>query len=300
MRCRSPWSWPPFASACCRRVSSWRASTTDQSLLTTERGRIDMLQFVRLFAAETLLDPASAHRRHASWYAQRDPRVEELDNLVAACRRSVALGDWSAATLTFHRAGVILTRTGPLSALICLGEPLINQGPHALSQAKIQIATRLISAQMALGDIDDAYRLLRLARSWQDANGDANSRVSLLYAESYILERRGDVRGGIQALDAARVLAENMPGKWMAALLGAGAVLHFQLGEFDEARSLWEQVLERGRRAGRHHEVAVVLANLAGLDHRQGNLERAIGRLEETFVVAAEIGDVRTQARVIA
>jgi hypothetical protein len=115
-------------------------SLVDKSFVRT-RGddRFDLLVSVQVYAAEHLETEgryvgsgpqalAAAQLRHLAWFAALGPtraaayRCADLDNLVAACRRAVALGAGDPATGALEGAWAALSLRGPFETGVELAE----------------------------------------------------------------------------------------------------------------------------------------------------------------------------------
>ena len=112
----------------------------------------------------------SAQQRHADFFAKLGPDhaiahgCVELDNLVAACRRSVAQGRTAAAAGNLTGAWAALALHGPFKAGVDLAEAVCAL-PALQGDAAAQAHAALGQALQALGGRDEAHACYERALS---------------------------------------------------------------------------------------------------------------------------------------
>ena len=314
--------------------------------------RFDLLVSVQEYAAEHLRTterysgsgPAAAlaaEIRHGAYFESMQPAVEhrsvELDNLVAACRRSAARGDAATAAKTLQAGWSVLALRGPfrigveLSSLV-QSIPGLEPGTAAVAHGVAGSALRL------LGKAADARTALE--KSLEEAR-EAGERACEIRA---LLDLGAlDIHGGHaqsaqrvleRALAAAREMsdcaleseARNKLGNLQISLGKRDAALpHFEaaLDLARKARDCRREVMALGNlgtmevsgasKARLHCEAALAMArsqgdrmiegntlcNLGLLNYLDGRLEDAREHLDMGLVVAREIGNVEAEGIVL-
>ncbi|MGE5114854.1 MAG: ATP-binding protein, partial [Betaproteobacteria bacterium] len=171
----------------------WRVdlvqSLVDKSFVRTcGEGRFDLLVSVQAYAAEHLETEgryagsglqarASAERRHMAWFAALGPsraaagRCADLDNLVAACRRAVALGAGDLASEALEGTWAALHLRGPFGAGVELAESVCAV-PGLDNRAAARAQSVLADALVACGRFEPARALYDTALAGARMAGD--------------------------------------------------------------------------------------------------------------------------------
>jgi len=259
----------------------------DKSLLRPPRQRhpdspprLSLFVSVQRFAAEALLAsggaPEAAHRhaaffaRSGAWEALSALRGadgaarwralgEDLDNLLAATRHSLAAGRWTLAARAALAAASVLQDRGPLA-----------------------------SGAALLRDVTDA-------RPASAAGGELHLALAAAHVE--VLRCQGQQEEALAAAEAALPLVRSggQP-RWAARLLGELGTLRCQRGHMDAARGHYEAALAASRSTGDVGEEARALGNLGTLQSRQRRSEEALSHYEAALRLYRAAGDRRGEA----
>ena len=172
--------------------------------------RFDLLVSVQVYAAEHLQTEGryagsgpqaltAAQRRHAAWFAALGPiraiegACADLDNLVAACRRAVSLGDGDCAADALDGAWAALYSRGPFGTGVELAESVCAMpglGDRAAAYARLVLANALI----ACGRSGPAAALYEQALTFTRAAGDGRCEARVMRRLGSLLEQSGPNR----------------------------------------------------------------------------------------------------------
>lgn len=351
----SPWPDAPWAVDVVQ-------SLYEKSLLTLRiderrEPRFGQLVSIQAFAADRLrADGPDAEQavmiRHGRWFSRygtldgrrrwrtdRDlawsPIVRaELDNLLVACRRAVARGDGTIATLTSGAVALVCERQGPFSLAISVtAEALaIASGPdralalavHAESleaggrPADARRLTRdAIAAADALGDAElgglaRGLAILAGTHGSEGANVEAEALALLDFVRAHDLSDQlgpAETRVAVvlmeagRAADALPILRDALAHCAAAGDLSGEAIAWSNianacrfLARIPEAADAYERALDLHQRMGNRRRAAVVRSNLAGMYEVRGDTERARALYEAALADHREIGNLRSEA----
>ena len=284
-------------------------SLVEKSLLRRSRQRrFELLSTAREFAAEQLVTPdrfagsgPDAERlafvRYVAFFAGLSDadtiadRCADLDNLVLACRRAVALGDADAATRTLERAWHALRLRGPYRVGIDLaGAVLGMEGLRSPQRAHVECVE---GESMSLCGMS-AEAETRLNSAAQAGIAAADQRLaSLAMCQLAILkinagrldESRVDSTAALQAARAVGDLLVECKACW------ALGDFHEHVGEMREAGVHYQQALVAARKLGDRRHEAGSLGNLGMLFDSMGRTPEAEHSYRETLAIASDIGD---------
>ncbi|MCM2328699.1 MAG: tetratricopeptide repeat protein, partial [Lysobacter sp.] len=319
-------------------------------------GRFDMLVSVQDYAAGHLQNEgsypgsgpqavAAAKMRHAAWFAALGPvRAEEndcaeLENLVAACRHAIEIGEGGRAAGALEGAWAALRLRGPFEAGAGLAESVCAM-PGLDDRAAARALPVLADAWQASGrpgpaeDLCD--RALACARAARDRVGEIRAviRLGVLRADKGRLDEArarlaeatrmaldaGDLRlecaannelGSVELNEGrmaealehygrAEALARRAGDRRMQGnLLGNLGNVHAGLGHMDLARSRHEEALAIARETGHRRLEGNTLCNLGMLHFLQGRLAEAEAASGAALVLARELGHVRLECIVL-
>ena len=285
------------------------ASLVDKSLVR-RRGddRFDLLVSVQMYAAEQLQvegrfggsGPSAqlgAQRRHVAWFAAFGPlragmgRCLELDNLVAACRRAVAIGETEWAAGALEGAWGMLGRSGPYALGVALGEAVCAM-PGLTGGAAASALGLLSRGHANSRRLDLAMPLHDQAVAHAQAAGDQRqlARLSVLKADLLLRQGRRD-EAQVQserAIALARAAGELRVECRCLMLL---AVIETWAGRFDKAEPFFVQALAladlpacQGMRGGILHSYSPLLSQL-------GRPDEALACLEQALTIANQADD---------
>ncbi len=273
--------------------------------------RFDLLMSVQAYAAEHLQTEGryagsgagalqAAQARHAWWFASLGPQHAvaqgciEIDNLVAACRRSVAAGQPAVAAGALAGAWAALALHGPFRTGVDLAQAVCAlSGPGGLTgEDAAQAHAALGQALEALGQLAPARASYEAALSHLPRGGgslcELQVRINvggLLVREGRFVQARAQHRDTVQMARAA-----GQPTLECAAFNGLGTV-DFEQGLIVEARRHYEAALALARHIGHRRWQGSLLGNLGILHASVGHMDEARAHAEEALVIARELGD---------
>lgn len=277
--------------------------------------RFDLLGSVQAYAHERLLaEPAAADgtaalqaawARHAAWFAQMSPRAAEergaveLDNLVAAVRRSTQEGQAELASAALVAAWAALALQGPFRVGVELAQALCQQ--PGLSDRAAAAAHRVhASALVANGQRAAAAEAFAEALSRARSAGDTASESAATVGAALIQARQGQVDAALAGLQQALALARRVGDALLEGQASNGlGMVEFEAGRLEPARQHYESALAIARRAGLRRLQTQLLGNLGNLHASAGRMAMARTLSEETLQVAREIGDRKTEGNTL-
>ena len=317
--------------------------------------RFDLLESVRDYAGEHLRttgrfdgsgpeESQETQLRHCRYFAAFDDRAAvaedgiELNNLVAACRRAVELGDEVAAVGTLSAAwhGLQLRGTFQVSMqLVQAVEAMPGLGERAMaivdwvaastldslgkrSAAGLRIESGLARArsqgdaplegrflcrlgeQIAANDSARALELLDEAQSIGEREGDVVlAGLALASKGSICLELGRPADSRLHYEAALKVAKRSGDERQQAGLLGNLGVLLFGEGELDEAGAVFERCLAMLRQTGDRRSEGNMLCNLGMLHLERERPEQAREELESALAIARAMGHARLECTVL-
>ena len=289
----------------------------DKSFLRSRAdGRFDLLVSVQVYAAEHLQTEgryggsgsqalAAAELRHVAWYASLgevravEGHSADLDNLVTACRRAVALGDGDLAAGALDGASAALGLRGPFQTGVELAESVCGMpglGERAAAHAKLALARSLVDCGRSVSARALYDRALACARAAGDRHSEAAVAIQLgwLHLEQGRME---EARAHFMvAMEMARELSDCR--LECRAMSGLGSV-DLQEGRNEEA------LLHYGRADALAHELgdrrlqSQVMLSLGNVYSHEGRVDRALMHYERALAMAREIGSRRLQGNVL-
>ena len=301
----------------------------DKSLLRTwhaaETGRYDIAEpyfgmylSIQEYAAAKLQAsgaPAvqSAQQRHGSHFAgygsnaaieslsreggalRRQALAQEIDNLMAACRRAVTRADPDVAVLSYCATWEVLNGRGPLAPGVALGEAVLGL-PGLAALQRVEVALRWADALARVGRLADSRAQLEQALALAAQSADRRC-IGRVHAQLGQVDReQGRMPDARQHLEAALALLREVDDT-----IGQGAVLHNlgnlldQLGVPEESRAYHEAALALYAAAGNRHGIGQVRASLGILNRHQGRLQASLDEYEAALSIHREVGDRRSE-----
>jgi predicted ATPase/class 3 adenylate cyclase/Tfp pilus assembly protein PilF len=330
-------------------------SLVEQSLIQQlSARRFGLLISVQEYAAEHLAVDAghgapsptdAAGLRHARYFAALDETAAtaeqciEIDNLVMAVRRSIALGDEATASLALVNCWAALKQCGPYR----IGESLATSvrgmpSLSAASQSRVDFVAgsalqdmgetaaadtcyqRGIAAARDGGAKYEEARLLRargeleLAAGRQDAArttlnealaaartiDDALLQCIALNALGTLAQSSGDNRAALGRYGEALAIAERIGHqRWAGALLGNMGIALYGLDDRDGAKSHYVRALAIAVQFGDQRWIGNTRSNLGLVLSDQGQHEEAIVELEAALKIARQLGHRRLECIVL-
>ncbi|MER6120096.1 BTAD domain-containing putative transcriptional regulator [Streptomyces sp. NPDC001743] len=150
------------------------------------------------------------------------------------------------------------------------------------------------------GTADDVRRKIDLAVDNARTHGGAwEYGITLMFRTHMIVDMPGGMPGVDDDLAELRELSRRVGDRWMRAqVASAAAEAGMMRGRYDEARAAYEEALLLAREVGAHAEAPFLLARLAELSYRTGDLTAAAERLDRSEA-EAESHQVRDAAAYI-
>ena len=221
---------------------------------------------------------------------------QELDNVVAACRRAVTRGDGEVAVACYRAAWEVLALQGPFGLAVTLGSEVV-----AMKALDVQLAETARITQ------SEAMIRVGAADGMEAAFTHALVRVRMVgdrRLEGRILSRMGNIclwegRHGeahahyAAALDCFRDIGSRLQ---EARMLGNLAITHHEQGRPAEALAHYEAALVIEREIGSRRDEAITLCNMADLLGGQGRIEPARATFAAALALMRELGDRDTEA----
>jgi predicted ATPase/Flp pilus assembly protein TadD len=308
--------------------------------------RFDLLVSVQAYAHEHLAHEksfagsgpvavAAAEARHVAWFAQLGPQsavahaCADLDNLVLACRRAIAVSQTVQAAGALDGAWAALDRHGPFTtgvelaeavcsmtelqgsaaahahavagaALAASGQREAAKGRYELALSHARLAQDLrceAAVTVRLGAIHAREGRADQARSEHQRAMDIASQLSDDDLQCAALNGLGTVEFELGLMKAAQVhfdaalsLAVRIGSRrWQASLLGNLGNLYANLGQLPIATDFVQRALVRSRELGDRQREGDILSNLGMLQHLQGDLDDATATLEAALAIARDL-----------
>ncbi|MEU1489958.1 BTAD domain-containing putative transcriptional regulator [Streptomyces sp. NPDC005776] len=150
------------------------------------------------------------------------------------------------------------------------------------------------------GTADDVRRKIDAAvDNARVHGGEWEYGVTLMFRTHMIVDMPGGMPGIDEDLAELRALSRRVGDRWMRAqVASAAAEAGMMRGRYDEARAAYEEALLLAREVGAHAEAPFLLARLAELSYRTGDLEAAAEGLDRSEA-EAESHQVRDAAAYI-
>ena len=308
--------------------------------------RFDLLVSVQEYAAEHLRTEGryagsgtdaqrAAEARHGAYFAALEESaafaegVDDLDNIVSACRRATARGDSDMAAKALQLAWAGLYRRGPFGAgvgLAALVAGMPNLSPDAAAHVDLVAGSALsacgkpaearqrfeasLTGARAVGDRACECRVLEhLALSDLQAgrlesarsNAESSLRMARQLKNAQLQGRAENTLGhiewvlshwanGIAHYEAALALARQAGDARLVGSVLGNLANQAELGKMEEARSYNEAALAVARDIGDRRLEGNTLSNLGLMHHVQGDAPQALDRLDASLKVARDIG----------
>jgi len=292
-------------------------SLVDKSLVR-QRGddRFDLLVSVQVYAAEHLQTEghfagsgpqarASAELRHVAWFAALGPiraaagRCADLDNLVAACRRAVALGTADLATGALEGAWAALKLRGPFESGVELAEsvcavPGLNE--RAAARAQSVLAHSLVTC----GHSGPARALYDRALACARAAADRRCEGMVTFLLGSLHESAGRMHEARTQHIAATQMARELGDSHLECLASndLGNIDAVE-GHVNEALAHYERALALALETRDQHMQGNLLGNLGKLHLEVGRTDEAQVRYEQSLAIARDTGDRRLEGNML-
>ncbi len=278
--------------------------------------RFDLLVSVQEYTAEHLRNegrfPGSgpvalqaAYERHGAYFASLgkeravDDACADLDNLVAACRRSLSIGHGKQAIGALEGAWAVPRPRGPFEARLLLAASVCEMpGLGDRSAARAQVVRA--NACTACGNPQQAHVAYGKALALARAEGDRLLVAKVLSGLGWTHLHQGQSGEARQhyldAIQAARKLGERP--LECAATSGLAAAELLQ-GQTSQALSGYERALALARETGDRHTQGTLLTNLGNLLAEIGDMDAARALDEEVLAITRETCDRATEGNTL-
>ena len=218
-------------------------------------------------------------------------RCADLDNLVLACRRAVALGDPDAATRTLGRAWHALRLRGPYRIGIDLAQAVLGmEGLRSPQRGQVECVEGEAMSLCGMSSEAEA-RLNRAAQAGIAASDHRLASLAMCLLANLKInagrmdESRVDSTAALQASLAVGDLLVECKACW------ALGNFHEHVGEMREAGVRYQQALVAARKLGDRRHEAGSLGNLGLLFDAMGRTAEAEHSYREALAIATDIGD---------
>ncbi|MEO8925401.1 MAG: tetratricopeptide repeat protein [Caldimonas sp.] len=225
--------------------------------------------------------------------------AQEIDNLMAACRRAAAREDADVATPTYCAAWELLVSRGPMTPGVELGAAVLDLRTLSVAQ-RVDVSLRRAEALGRVGQLVDARAQLEQALAWAQGAADRR-REGLARARLGQIDReRGRMADAREHLEAALSILRETGDR-----IGQGNVLHNlgnlldQLGIPEHSRACHEAALSLYTEDGNQRGIGQVRASLGILNRHQGRMSEALQEYEAALAILREDGDRRCEGIVL-
>jgi predicted ATPase/DNA-binding SARP family transcriptional activator len=137
---------------------------------------------------------------------------------------------------------------------------------------------------------------LRAADIFWRESSDGESRLRAVVALRRFWQLHGHLAEGLRMTEGALAQAPAADPLLRSQALNSAGLLAAEQGEFESARTAFDQALELARELGDQSQIAAALANLGNLAFFEGNSEEARRLYRESLETALALGDLRRQA----
>jgi predicted ATPase/class 3 adenylate cyclase/Tfp pilus assembly protein PilF len=278
--------------------------------------RFDLLVSVQVYAAEHLQNEghyagsgpharAAAELRHVAWFAALGPiraaagRCADLENLVAACRRAVALGNGDLAAGALEGAWAALNLQGPFKSGVELAESVCAV-PGLSERAAARAQSVLAHSLVTCGRPGPARALYDGALACARAAGDRRCEGMVKFRLGSLYESAGRMHEARTEHIAARRMAREL-GDLQLECLASNELGNIDVveGHMDEALAHYERALALARETRDQHMQGNLLGNLGRLHLEVGRTDEAQVRYEQSLAIARDAGNRRLEGNML-
>ena len=231
--------------------------------------------------------------------ARRQALVQDLDNLVAACTRSLARGQLDAAVDAYAAAFEVFMFRGPLAPADRLAEALkaAPLSPEARARVDFRHGQTLLDA----GRPEESRRCLESMLAHCRSVGDAANEGRALQQIGALANRVGDAALAEAAARQALALhrqAQSVPAE-SATLLNLGNIA-FDAGRFEDSVARYVESLALSRACGDVAGEARAWCNLGNSQGRLGRPDEALRSYHAAVPLMRQVGNLAGEATVLA
>ncbi|HJW52673.1 MAG TPA: tetratricopeptide repeat protein [Burkholderiaceae bacterium] len=279
-------------------------------------GRFDLLVSVQVYAAEHVETEGryagsgpramtAAQMRAIAWFAALGPiraiegRCADLDNLVTACRRAVALGDGDSAAGALDGAWGALSLRGPFEAGVGLAEPVCAM-PHLSDRAAALAHLTLAHALELCGRGGPARAVFDKALVHALSAGDRLCEARISFRLGYLHFDEGRMDAARTHYVAAMQMAQELHARWLeCSAVNALGNVESVVGRSEQALSQYERALALARESGNRQLEGSLVGNIANLHAALGRMDDAQVRGAEALAIARDTGDRRLEGNTL-
>jgi predicted ATPase/DNA-binding SARP family transcriptional activator len=255
------------AEAVCQADLDTLTALVDRSLVRLVGGRYRMLETLREYAAERLVERGESdqlHRALTEWLLGVLADVTPPDHVYPQVSRLLPERE------NFRAAVQWAQQTGDTATLAVL----VSTRAYPLWIPRVSEARSLAESVLATGD-----------------ELEPSMRVDVLKELRYMVWRSGEIEEALvlnkQILSLYRELRDTT-GECIELMMSG--VLETERGDFTSARDGFERAIRLGREYGVVSVIPNALANLADLEIEQGDLDAAVTLCQEAITLAQEFG----------
>ena len=278
--------------------------------------RFDLLVSVQLYATEHLQTEgryagsgpqamAAAQMRAISWFAALGPirgignRCADLDNLVAACRRAVAVDDGESAAGALDGAWGALSLRGPFEAGVGLAESVCAM-PHLSDRAAALAHLMLAHALELCGRCGPARAVFDKALGHALSANDRLCEARITFRLGYLHFDEGRMDAARTHYVAAMQMAQELHERWLeCSAINALGNVESVVGPPEQALSQYERALALARESGNRQMEGSLVGNIANLHAALGRMDDAQLRCAEALAIARDTGDRRLEGNTL-
>ncbi|MEM6428767.1 MAG: tetratricopeptide repeat protein, partial [Deinococcota bacterium] len=302
----------------------------NRSLLrTTALGRFSMLEVIRQYAAEQLIDTDHIAHAHCEYYLalireqnfrSDAPEIPlstvdaDIDNIRSAWRYALKLAPTEAALnlkefvsasnqLNFYldlrarfREGISLFQEGiDVFRQDVFRQDVFRQDTLKQTSHKATLGALVLNQALLyrwIGDLDTTAELATRALSLLAESDDYINQIAAYYSLSDCAEQAGDSEAARHHLhNAGKLVGTHGTAQQQRALLKERALLEHNLGNFELAQSLYAEALHAYQRVNDQIGITEIFNHWGQLKLEQGDARNAQTMLEQALTLIHSYGD---------
>lgn len=245
----------------------------------------------RWFAAYGTDDALLALDAHRGIERRRDLLLE-IENLIAAARRSVARGDLEIAVATCRAAWAVLELRGPYATGVELATAALTL--PLPPEARCRVLMTLGQAEQRRGHKDRARSCFNEALSGYRELGDQTGEAYAIASLATLLLNLGRLDEALPQLEVALAIHQQTGDSRGAGIVrGNLGLLYHERGMLDQGRAHLEAALSLHRQVGNQRSEGVVLGNLGPLLSDLGRETEARAHFTAALLIHRQVGNRR-------
>lgn len=255
-------------------------------------------------------------RRHAEWFARfgqddaiealelhggverRRILAEELDNLMAACRRMIRRDEGKLAIALYRAASAVIDFKGPHAVAVQLGAQLEALTMDPEDRARLLLAFG--NAHMRTGGLADASSKLEESLAIQRQLGNRRSEGRALAAIGSLRIYQGKIEEARELLEAALAIHREVGDRRSEGeALGNLGIPYFESGRLEEAGAFYESGIAVHREVGNRRSEGIVVASLGNVRQAQRRFDEAEDCFRAALAIHREVGNRRLEGNAL-